>query len=221
MVRRRQGRPRALQRRRARRDRAPAPTSGYEVFVDLKLHDIPTTVGKARPRARRRSAPRYLTLHARGGVDMLRAGVEGLARRREARRAARRRRRSRSPCSPATASAPPHILPKRVRRRRRGRLRRHRLRGRRRARGTPVRARACSRSCPASGPPAPTDHDQARAGHARRGARRRRRPPGVGRAVTQAADPVARPRPRWPAGLHPSRAEPRPRRAADAATCCG
>ena len=52
---------------------------GYEVFLDLKLFDIPTTVNRAAPGARSALGVEYLTLHARGGVDMLRAGVEGLA----------------------------------------------------------------------------------------------------------------------------------------------
>ena len=51
---------------------------GYQVFCDLKLHDIPTTVRARGARPRRRSAPTYLTLHAAGGEPMLRAGVEGL-----------------------------------------------------------------------------------------------------------------------------------------------
>ena len=51
---------------------------GYEVFVDLKLHDIPTTVGRA-SRVLGSLGASYLTMHAFGGVDMLRAGVEGLA----------------------------------------------------------------------------------------------------------------------------------------------
>src|SRR5207253_10466333 len=48
------------------------------VFLDLKLHDIPTTVGKAARQVGRLGAG-YVTLHAAGGVDMLRAGVDGLA----------------------------------------------------------------------------------------------------------------------------------------------
>jgi orotidine-5'-phosphate decarboxylase len=49
-----------------------------EVFADIKLHDIPTTVGRA-ARVLGRQGVRYLNFHAAGGVDMLRAGVEGLA----------------------------------------------------------------------------------------------------------------------------------------------
>jgi orotidine-5'-phosphate decarboxylase len=51
---------------------------GLPVFLDLKLHDIPTTVGRA-ARALGRLGITYLTLHAQGGTQMLRAGVDGLA----------------------------------------------------------------------------------------------------------------------------------------------
>ena len=95
--------------------RAPTPSRrcvdlGFDVFVDLKLHDIPTTVGRAArvlgalgaslphaPRARRRR-------HAAG-------------RRRRARRGRGRRRaaRARWPLAvtvlTSDADAPPHILP--------------------------------------------------------------------------------------------------------------
>ena len=50
---------------------------GYDVFLDLKLHDIPTTVRKA-ARVVGALGASYLTLHARSGPVMLRAGVEGL-----------------------------------------------------------------------------------------------------------------------------------------------
>lgn len=51
--------------------------NGYDVFVDLKLLDIPTTVGRA-SRVLGSLGARYLTMHARGDADMLRSGVEGL-----------------------------------------------------------------------------------------------------------------------------------------------
>ena len=51
---------------------------GFEVFVDLKLCDIPTTVNRA-ARVLGALGARYLTVHGFGGVDMVRAGVEGLA----------------------------------------------------------------------------------------------------------------------------------------------
>ena len=50
---------------------------GYDVFLDLKLHDIPTTVRRA-ARVIGALGATYLTLHARSGPTMLRAGVEGL-----------------------------------------------------------------------------------------------------------------------------------------------
>src|SRR6478752_3338290 len=86
---------------------------GYQVFLDLKLFDIPTTINRA-TRVLGALGVEYLTLHALGGVEMLRAGVEGLN---EGAAGAD------LPIPTALAvtvltsdgSAPPHIVPNRVR----------------------------------------------------------------------------------------------------------
>ena len=85
---------------------------GYEVFLDLKLHDIPNTVERA-ARVAGATGARYLTIHAMGGPVMLRAGVEGFG---EGALAA-----GLEPTIPlavtvltSDADAPAHILPKRV-----------------------------------------------------------------------------------------------------------
>ena len=49
--------------------------SGVQVFLDLKLHDIPNTVAGA-TRAVARLRPAILTVHAAGGPAMIRAAVE-------------------------------------------------------------------------------------------------------------------------------------------------
>lgn len=49
--------------------------SGVQVFLDLKLHDIPNTVAGA-TRAVARLRPAILTVHASGGPAMIRAAVE-------------------------------------------------------------------------------------------------------------------------------------------------
>ena len=51
---------------------------GYDIFCDLKLHDIPNTVRRAAAAAGKLKVS-YLTVHACGGVEMLAAAVEGLA----------------------------------------------------------------------------------------------------------------------------------------------
>lgn len=49
--------------------------SGVEVFLDLKLHDIPATVAGA-ARAVSRLRPEILTVHATGGTDVIKAAVQ-------------------------------------------------------------------------------------------------------------------------------------------------
>ena len=85
---------------------------GFDVFVDLKLHDIPSTVN-ATARVLGSLGVSYVTFHAHGGVDMLRAGVDGLCEGAAAAGAP-------PPCALAVTvltsddTAPPHILPKRI-----------------------------------------------------------------------------------------------------------
>lgn len=91
---------------------APLAELGYDVFVDVKLHDIPTTVERA-ARVLGALGASYVTMHAMGGVDMLRAGVTGLAE-------GAANAGLDQPCALAVTiltsddGAPPHILSKRV-----------------------------------------------------------------------------------------------------------
>jgi orotidine-5'-phosphate decarboxylase len=51
---------------------------GYDVFCDLKFHDIPTTVNNA-ARVVGALGAGYLNVHTAAGLDVVRAGVEGFA----------------------------------------------------------------------------------------------------------------------------------------------
>ena len=85
---------------------------GFEVFVDLKMFDIPTTVERA-ARVVGSLGARYLTLHARDDAPMLRAGADGF-------RDGAERAGLPEPVALAVtvltsdAGAPAHILPRRV-----------------------------------------------------------------------------------------------------------
>lgn len=85
---------------------------GYEVFLDLKMADIPTTVRKA-ANVLGALGVSYLTLHAFAGPAVLRAGVEGLSE--GAERAGLPMPRALAvTVLTSDADAPPHILAKRV-----------------------------------------------------------------------------------------------------------
>ena len=53
--------------------------AGFDVFVDLKLHDIPTTVGRAATALGKLGAA-YATVHTAGGAAMVAAAADGMAR---------------------------------------------------------------------------------------------------------------------------------------------
>ncbi|MEZ5178867.1 MAG: orotidine 5'-phosphate decarboxylase / HUMPS family protein [Acidimicrobiales bacterium] len=157
---------------------------GYEVFADLKLHDI-TTVGKA-SRVLGSLGASYVTMHAFGGVEMLRAGVDGL-----------RQGADRAGLAEPTAlavtvltsdsGAPPHILPKRVAPPSRPAAANSLRRGRR------AQARLLGRLTivtPGIRPVGTPTHDQARAATPGGLRRRHRLTLVIGRAVTEAPDPV-------------------------------
>jgi orotidine-5'-phosphate decarboxylase len=58
-------------------DGAREASGGRDVFLDLKLHDIPNTVAGA-ARSVSDLEPTYLTVHASGGAAMVRAAVDQL-----------------------------------------------------------------------------------------------------------------------------------------------
>lgn len=86
---------------------------GFTVFVDLKLCDIPTTVARA-ARVLGGLGAGYLTMHAFGGPEMLRAGADGLA---EGAAAAGLPEPTSLAVTILTSddTAPPHVLGNRVR----------------------------------------------------------------------------------------------------------
>ena len=52
---------------------------GHKIFLDLKLHDIPNTVKKAMTSLSNLDVD-ICDLHASGGIEMMKAAVEGLTR---------------------------------------------------------------------------------------------------------------------------------------------
>ena len=57
--------------------KAAREASGCDVFLDLKLHDIPATVNGAAESVSILN-PKYLTVHASGGADMVKAAAEAV-----------------------------------------------------------------------------------------------------------------------------------------------
>lgn len=85
---------------------------GYDVFLDLKMYDIPNTVEKASTVLGALGVT-YATYHAQGGVDVLKAGAEGL--RKGASNAGLPEPKPLAiTVLTSDANAPEHIMPKRV-----------------------------------------------------------------------------------------------------------
>ena len=84
----------------------------FDVFVDLKMYDIPSTVERA-SRVLGALGVTYATYHAQGGIDVLRAGAEGLRQ-----GAANAGLPEPKPLAitvlTSDADAPEHVMPKRV-----------------------------------------------------------------------------------------------------------
>lgn len=59
---------------------AKVAAAGLPIFLDLKLHDIPNTVGMAlRSLMRLEPRPAIVNVHATGGLDMMKAAAEAVA----------------------------------------------------------------------------------------------------------------------------------------------
>ena len=174
---------------------------GFDVFADLKLHDIPTTVGRA-ARVLGALGARYLNVHAAGGAAMLRAGVEGL--REGAAGAGLPEPVPLGGHGPhQRPEAPTHLLAERVAIGRRGRLRRLRVRRARHRHRAPDRPRR--RAGDARHPPRGLPRSTTGTG--------RHAPGGAGRGRRS-----ARPRAGRDARRRPRRRGPRRRRVARGAT---
>ena len=190
VVRRGQGRPRAVQRRRPRGRRRRWRDVGFEVFLDLKLHDIPTTVRKA-ARVLGALGASYLTLHTRG------RGRHAAGRRRRASRGRHRGRPGR--CRPASAVTVLTSDADAVRRRwpsasgcaEAGRLRRPGVRRRRPRRGRPPRRPDLLTVVPGIRPAGVGADDQARPATPAAAIAAGADLLVIGRAVTHADDPAA------------------------------
>ena len=156
---------------------------GFRVFADLKLHDIPTTVGRAARVLGRRGVD-FLNFHAAGGEAMLRAGVEGLA---EGARDGGHARPIALAVTVLTSDPNVDALDARMRRRARRRVRRRRVRGHRRR--TRARAPGCARWCPGIRLAGDDAHDQARVDTPGDAIARGADWLVIGRAVTGADDP--------------------------------
>lgn len=161
---------------------------GYRVFLDLKLFDIPTTINRSTT-VLGALGVEYLTLHALGGVDMLKAGVEGLYHGAE-----------QAGLDPPVAlavtvltsddTAPPHIVPNRIRVALEGGCGGLILAGSdlQTARELAPRMRRVVPGIRLAGAPV---HDQARSCTPQEAAANGADLLVIGRAVTQAADPLA------------------------------